>query len=990
MSGTSPDPRAGDVPEAASPASDPGARVSRSTIQHADVAVRDPETGPRLHRSLFERGLDDALLEALRELPGERQGEFRAMLSKIGVDALDGVFATLAADARAALDWADDNEIGVDADGFDAIDWTQHDVEPPSEAAPIATLIHTTRSLGHGSSPQQLPTSREDLAIATPPIFARSLETTPTIVVEITGSWFDSDHGPTRQQRVDVLELLVALAQGCEVVIKPSGIAARHLWERHRDVLPAHVTARLNPRRDVPEHVASDELPETVREQVAEARAELSPDGSLAAALRALERSSSHLLTYHDLERELQIEGSHPRVLAKRLEERGLAERTERPDGRAALSMLPAGQRLVEIWRETVGEQSRLPVQPGDDRDNVDPNEDDEDLAGRYDPPKNLLPCRVNPREHEEGGEDRPAPDAEAADAAADSPDLVQQFQHGAVSCSWMDRSRHTAVSAAAESGAITLLDAEFSKQTEEGGDGREPAWSFDRSNDVLVVGAEYHNPMQYWTAIARALSEPRTFSKVLNEDLVGAHLEHLDISDANLLRDGRCLGWLPDEATEDLTELSSQLNEAYNDLLDLTLDLQQEQYDDRDAFRREILRYALGLAGTMSHLLDLAGVEVVREVRIPDFSDDFSKGGHSQRRRDLCKTIAIGATIQSRYGNFAAYRQLLEDRPKKIRQAGDPRVDADDPIGKLDGSIVISGHGVEDLQDELRYWLQNPKEIRADAPEFAVHIPLRVGDSPLMTRRVAKQMGEHKNLDVDRKCWAALHGFVKSPYGAAEAMNNLQTEAIRREMFLDEIRVAVGSLDDDQLLEDGNRSGQAGLIALLRADEPISQAELARRAGITSQSWRNNRDALISAGLVTETEDGWRLTLPFADERYEDTDVDISWIIDPETDRVAGDDDSRLQEDYVEVLAAELGMLGNAIVDDCLSWPIYEGAPPKEALAAMGCSILTRFVEAAAPIEPKPTSTYLGPELVQQSIEEAVDGVTDPQKLPKRMMVSK
>jgi hypothetical protein len=82
----------------------------------------------------------------------------------------------------------------------------------------------------------------------------------------------------------------------------------------------------------------------------------------------------------------------------------------------------------------------------------------------------------------------------------------------------------------------------------------------------------------------------------------------------------------------------------------------------------------------------------------------------------------------------------------------------------------------------------------------------------------------------------------------------------------------------EDRLLPTAAASGRAGVAALLEAEEPLQQSELCDRAGISGQSWRNHRDALEDAGVVLETAAGWRVTLPFRDERGAEDAVSPPW----------------------------------------------------------------------------------------------------------------
>lgn len=78
------------------------------------------------------------------------------------------------------------------------------------------------------------------------------------------------------------------------------------------------------------------------------------PTSTDADALRALYRTEGHSLTYEDLRDELGLEGrpTYVRVIAARLEEHGLVERSERPSGHRAISLQPSGEELIEPLEE--------------------------------------------------------------------------------------------------------------------------------------------------------------------------------------------------------------------------------------------------------------------------------------------------------------------------------------------------------------------------------------------------------------------------------------------------------------------------------------------------------------------------------------------------------------------------------------------------------------------------------------------------------------
>jgi len=786
-------------------------RIRRESLPDADVRLADRDvqlTGPRLHSSLLRAGLDERLLEAVDELPGDRQGERIRILRDAGVDALDGLFAGVAASA-ARCDDDDAREEFVDV----------------------------ARQLGNGA-PLGIRSSREDLSGGPIAIFAAA-STTPTVEITLTAAFADRrlDH------RRDVVDLLVDLAMGCDVEIVATGTARRILDEDHRDQLPGHLTEACSPQPT-----------QTAQATATEALGSLDRDGTAVALLRALSSSPSGSLTYDDLRRELRLDDADDSLLpqtARRLEQsHSLVERLDRPDGQRVVSLLPAGETAVKQLCADVAIR-RTSSTSWSDPEPVDS------------PPKNLPPCRVPPGKDEgTPPEDSPAdrPDGEAADAAADASGV--EYREGWVSVEYMEWPRHIAATSTSTSGEIVTADVEFTRDD----DGRRPWWSFDDERDELVVGAEAHNPMQLWTALARSLASEKTLQNVLTPERIGHDLSGLATADRQLLRDARCIGWLPDDATgEDLVE---DLREAREELLELSAG------DDRS----RTLRVAHGLAGTIIHLLDLLDVDVVREIRVPDFSQHFSR---DERREDLTETIATGAAIQSRFGHFSAFRQLFEDRENKRSDALNPRVDPE-RVGSLIGSIVVAGDGVTDLVDDLADDLGSPRELHPDAPEIGVRIPVREA-ARAATARTVQRVLARKRMRPTRESVDLLHGFASDPYATAEALSRrLEPEGQRREIYLDEVRTALSTLDADRLLPDAAASARAGVAELLDADRPISQAELARRAEISTQSWRNHRDALVESGVVQEDGDGWRVCLPFnsddRDERHRDLAEILPW----------------------------------------------------------------------------------------------------------------
>jgi hypothetical protein len=897
------------------PADEISLRVRESCHPGVDVRIEDPSTAPRAHRALLENGLDEQLVEALRAVPGESPAEKRSNLWDAGADAVGGLFSTLAAEAACLVDEGDGDR---------------------PEA--VKEFLCLSRSLGHGQTGVDERSDRGDLISGPVRLFGMVEDLMPTIAVELTGEWFERG----REQRADVLKLLVELAKGSEVILEVSSLASRKLYELHRGDLPVDVTRSLDPRRVSDACVAAGEMPARIEERVGDALDDLEPEGTATAVLCALVEDSTQSMRYDRLRHELGLSEGHPRVVAARLEEQGLAERLSCPDGRTELSLLPAGKHYVELVSPPLDEQRRSTAGWAGEK--------------RNDPPKNLPPCRVNPREHGRGED-------EAADTAGG--DQTDQYEHGPVDVGYMAKSRQAAVTAAANSGEISLVDADLERQN----DGRRPYWGQHPTEERLVVGAEYHNPMQYIVCLARALCDPKTWNKAIDAEQLDKDVFDLP---SKILREGRNLGWLRDEDTKGVRYIRRLIEDALDRLLEMCKDhhheryTEDEQYEDRDDHRGEILRLAHGIHGVMSQLCDLTGVEVVREVRLPEFSRHWSR---DSRREDLCEMLGMATAIGSSYGHYVPYRLLLEDREWKRKRALDVDIDSTDPFGELIGSFVLAGDGVDDLKEELREELAEPKELHPEAPTVAVDVPITSATSLMWTKRAAELMGEHKSLGISRQAVSWLHSLVRSPYSAAEVFDALERESPPREIYLDELRLGIGSLREGQLLPEAAPSARSGVLVLLLAESAISQNELARRADISAQSWRNHRDALAEAGLVEETPGGWRLRLPFRRERHEE--IDQPWPFSEEpSERLAFSMENRDPRDVLMELAYGVREAYDIpIVDQALQYPT-DMSEITQALDALEMSVLLRVVEASVGIwERKPTRARIGPRIEDASI---------------------
>lgn len=937
----------------------------RESALSADVRVADRDAGAtvaKLHQALFSAGLERALLEAIEEIPAalpDRQGAQRAALRELGVNALDGLYADVVVTAAGATARAREEP---------------DDVHEERAEAARQELVEVTRQLGTGATPLGYRTTREDVAVGALAVLqAASVE--PTVEVTLTGAFV----GQRPEQREQVLGFLEELALAVDVELVLTGAARGCIRADHAADVAGHVTLACSPRRRQRAHARAERASESLARGKTPAR-----------VLEVLAGAASGQRSYEELQRALCLEaGTDARdrlqKAAERLEERhGLVERVERADGSKVVELRPAGALVVEEWAQDdqihrQAETSWTDVGGGDDPPQISPampcnpagtrGGEDGPGAGTAGSAADAAADADRPAEASSAGGDRPAAEG---DAVTDGPGYAE----GPVDVEYMSRARHEAAAAAGPAGAIGIVDGPVERDD----DGRRPWWSYNSRREQLVVGAEYYNPMQVWVALARSLasgspeSGEGTLGEVLTPERLGRDLRGLETADKRLLRDARCIGWLSDDATgEDVVE---DLRAAREELLDQAAEFKAGNYEDRDDARSGLLRFAHGLAGTVVHLLDLLGVEVVREVRVPSFPGNYSR---ESDRADLAKTVATGAAIQSRYGHFSAFRQLYEEREEKRERALNPE-EQGSATGSLIGSFVLMGEGLPELEELLAAYLEGPRELHPDAPDIGISIPIETAARGA-TARAAERMLSTKNLRPTRAAVDVLHGFASDVYAVTAALNRgLAHEELRREVTLYEVRRALAQLEPARVLPEENPSVRAAVAALLAAEEPISQAELARRADITTQSWRNNREALVAAGLVEETGDGWVVCLPFSEERYSDVEEHLPWfLLEEATGPAAVGRALRHPTDVLLELVYEVGP-----TPDDAAGPVeafaYSGEWPPDwevvegTLQQLGLEALWELICAGCGVDPSPTTVTMG---CEQAVQATLGGVT-------------
>ena len=479
----------------------------------------------------------------------------------------------------------------------------------------------------------------------------------------------------------------------------------------------------------------------------------------------------------------------------------------------------------------------------------------------------------------------------------------------------------------------------------------------YDDTRDEAVIGVYATTPLQYTVSLATALASPR----LLNQALPESHLTEI-VNDVppSILRDARNIGALSDEVLENAEMFRAALVEWGENRAELTTKLNHGEYDDRDRFRGEIMRSAHGLAGTITHLLDLAGVDLVREVRVP-------AGLTADQHADLAESIAVSAAIQSRYGHFATYRQLFERREEKRSTAIQPDVDATDSHGELLGSFVIRGTDIHRLESHLERHLETPRDLHDDAPEFTVPIPLRSVTRRVPYARVGAQILDEKNLRLTRDAISLIRALVGSPYDAAHALFQLGSEESSRDIQPRDVRYALSTLEADRILPDHASTLGAVVSALLSTQTPVSTAELADRAGVSERSIRRHRETVAALAIVTETEEGWCL-------KFAGSDADgTTNYPEPIVDNLMSFEDLVLE---VTAVVADPRRLGDP-EDPLFTELAWDGDPwrlQEDETLGSWIDTLAALVDRAPPADESATVVEMGPRLPQQPLAVSED----------------
>ncbi|OYR58645.1 hypothetical protein, partial [Halorubrum halodurans] len=611
--------------------------------------------------------------------------------------------------------------------------------------------VATLPQLGNGR-PMGFRSDLEDVHAAIAPLVES--DHTPTVSIRLPDGFRDVD----AETRRSWCRLVAALGKAADIRLVCSGVDRAWLAHHHRDDLPG-VSDRSDSGLD--------------EEALTAALSVVDAGGRHARTLSLLAEEDTETLAYSRLYSEFSVGRSRVRQVISDLVDADLVATFGSSQNRRV--ELTSGGR--QFYEAEIAVQRRLGERVSD-------------------PGKLSNDSRVTPRTHGEAAD----PPETAPPSTADRyrlPSYHETRYSGR-------RTAAAALGTAVESG-ISMVDYPIAQQD----DRAEGRWHHE--DGQLVVTAEGDNPLQVWTTLALALADRRTFDRVLTKQRLQEHdvLAMLEDGEA-VLRGMRNIGWLPDEV-DSYAELRETFLDAANDLGELTKKYAEAEDDD---LRGPITRDALGLAGSLTHLLDLVDVDLTRVVKLPEYSRRFE----DDRRDALFRSLAIGSAIGSRYGHHVAYRQLFEERSDKRHQAFNPTVDAGDPWARLIGSWTLVGDftgKTEAVADSLREHFGG-LDPHDDAPEIAIRSEVRTEPTRRQVAETARRMLATKDLRLTPEATSVLHGLARTPFDVADALQYLAGDNEGRRVDAAEVRYALAQLDSGRLLRgfDGRRTTPRKLVS--------------------------------------------------------------------------------------------------------------------------------------------------------------------------------
>jgi DNA-binding Lrp family transcriptional regulator len=694
----------------------------------------------------------------------------------------------------------------------------------------------------------------------------------PEIEVVLTREWLSETR---RDRRETLLAWIVEeLAAVMNVRIVGTGYVQRRLVREHDAVLPTSVIEAVKSRlRDSRVCTCERECTCAPAEERAQtALDELSWDHPAWDVLDAIEQTAAERLPYSDLYSDIRfsdVSESGVRRRVKELRDLELVETVSISGERQVALLPPAGpalKRYREAYVQEVGPAPLESLSGGTERERLQSSCSECEAVST---PQQSHGGTVCSQTRTEGGGDVPSPASVIKDEASST--TAETHPKGTPSNGWLRADEHHGIAAAAAN-----TDVVFSEHpVEKAEDPREYGVSYDDQRGEVVVSVEGDRRMVVTAVrLAAALVDDRLLSTALtSERLAGGidrdGLDGLGESNPVVLRRARNVGYLPRES-ETANELRQRLaSERQSLLAGLSTVTSEGDLTNLEA-ASELLQRAHGLMGTAAQLYDLLGIEVVRHIRLPEFSRNFR--GSSEA---LAKFLSKGLSIGARDGHYVPERVLYEeDTDKREYILGTPNVDPRTP-GEVVGSWVISGPGVHDLAEPLEEHLADlEEELQTEGEHFApmgIDVEITQAYRREAVAETIARLGELKGLKATRGATSILYGLLGSIEDVAQAVYALGSEGIERELELGELRYALSTLPADRLLPEIGKPAVSKMVkALLEAERAVSKAELAERAGVSKTSVGRHREKLEAFGLldVEETDagsaDAYRLRIPW------------------------------------------------------------------------------------------------------------------------------
>lgn len=771
----------------------------------------------------------------------------------VGVTALDGTYARYAA---RAVRYAPQRDAGT------------------AGMTPWHRLLYLTRHLGQHV--YGLHTELQAVEDGPVPILAAG-DQEPTVAVHL-----EDVLALKSNQRAAIVRYLVGLTPGVDVRLIGSQLTQRQFLAKHRRDLPASTVERAEQRLHGDR--AATRTAQT-RQQALDALEDLGLDHPDWERLQTIATTPQQRRSYSALGADpcIDLDREGVRVgFAKRMRDHDLVETlSAQNDTQLVLTTvgLVALQEHPDLTLEADSDGSSVSAGGWDTEHTGETSESPDSGATdhRVATPPNSQHRTVLPQTADEGGEDRPAAEGDAAVAGGTSDAAGRDLD-----TDWLSLAEHHATAAAAEPGGTALVSRDFDTS----GTNIDERFSYDEDRKEIVVRAETASVMALTgVRLCKALASDKAFNHVLTQaNLDGgpgqSGLEGLPVSEPVVLRDGACLGYL---ATEDATgsKYRRRLMEARNELLAMTEGIDCSDLDAEHA--GDVLQAAQGLFGTLVRVYDLLGWDVVVQLRTPAWLTS------SPESRDaLAHFMAKATAVSSRHGVYSANRILWEPREAKREQTVcTPDIDADDPVGTTNPSWVLVGPDVDQLQEDLTF--DEYLSLQEDGQHFSAFCleeTIVDGDRrEAWAETAARIMSFKTDLEETRQSIAVLRAFLEDVFDGAAALMRLNgdEENGQRDLRLNDLRTALalwGRDSPERICADvGPASVSRAIHALLDADRALSSSELAAATDVSTQTLRNNAeyfDALEAAGLLDREQPNpggatqWRLTFPFDDEQYQ------------------------------------------------------------------------------------------------------------------------